>query len=86
MVSTPGGVMYHSRMALSVVAQTIEADVNGTVVTEIVLDTPSGTYVREFRFYGPGDTEGETGPLLLTVRAKSSDKAALQYTTKGLTL
>jgi hypothetical protein len=73
-------------MALSVLAQTILADVAATVVTAVVLDTTSGLYVREFRFFGPGETEGETGPLLLTVRAQSADKAAVQYSTAGLTL
>jgi hypothetical protein len=73
-------------MALSVLAQTILADVAATVVTAVVLDTASGLYVREFRFYGPGETEGGTGPLLLTVRAQSADKAAVQYSTASLTL
>jgi hypothetical protein len=73
-------------MALIVLSQIIEAgDVSGTVVTEVLQDS-SGDYVREYRFYGQGETVGGEGPLLLTVRVKAGDKPSLQFSTGSLTI
>lgn len=74
-------------MALTVLAQTIEVtELSATVVTDVVVDTTTGEFVREFRYYGLTDQSGGLGPLLLTIRSRSLDKSAVQYQSGPLTL
>jgi len=74
-------------MALNVTSQTLEVEgLSSTVVTAVVLDTNSGLYVREYRFYGAADAVGGTGPVLLIVRAKASDPDPLTFQTGSITL
>ncbi len=74
-------------------AQTLIVQLAGTLkvngVQDVVLSTiepdTEGNFVREFSFFGTTDDPASTEqPLVLTIRAVSTTRAALEITTPAL--
>lgn len=66
---------------ISTLAQTVGVDgVGDIVVTTIEQDPDSGDYVREIRIFGLPTVAGANKPLVLTLRLRDSDRAAIAIT------
>lgn len=62
-------------------AQTIEIDgVTDIIVTATTLDEDAGDYVRELRFFGIPAAEGQSAPLVFTLRIRHPQRDAIAIT------
>ena len=65
---------------LTLIGQALELEPTDITVTDPELDTTTGYYIREFRFYGEPASTGGSNPLILTIRVKSTDTNQIQVT------
>jgi len=74
------------RSELNVYVQSVQiSDVRAVSMTPISQEvTEDGDYVREFRFVGSPETEGQEPPVVFVVRCLAAEKGRLEITTPNL--